>query len=274
MWPAWLRRTLVAGLLACTAPAGAAHLWAQAPGVHYQNRASMPPGAIGGWRLRQGGPLPGYFQPVELRAPEGAQVALAAEGRFLDPQGDTANAGLLVGAVYRVRVTGIPLHEGEEVYPTIEVIDRTYPPLGHEVQFPIVIDIVKDDLELALAGKFVTRVIYLEDPERALPVRELERETSWFEALPGEDPLHVADTLGRPVAILRLGGRVPDDTALPGMQFLYGSPPHLALPPRQAPPEAFLVPGQEPREPAPEEAPADDPSARAAPSRPRRLAGR
>jgi hypothetical protein len=257
----WPCRALAVGLLACAAFGGATPLWAQAPGVHYQHRATLPPGAIGGWRLRQGGPLPGYFQPVEVRVPEGARVALAAEGRFLEPQGDTANAGLLIGAVYRLRVTDIPLHEGQEVYPTLELIDRTYPPLGHEVHFPIVVDIVQDDLLLALSGKFVTRVIYLEDPERALPARELPRETRWFEVAPGEDPLQVADTLGRPMAILRLGGRVPEDTANPGLTFLYGSPPHLPLPPRQLPVEG-LAPGGPAPAGAQHDAPRREPATR------------
>ena len=39
-------------------------------------------------------------------------------------------AGLLIGSVYRLRVTSIPLAEGLEVFPTIEVIDRLYAPLG------------------------------------------------------------------------------------------------------------------------------------------------
>jgi hypothetical protein len=82
-------------------------------------------------------------------------------------------------------------------------------------------------LELALAGKFVTRVVYLEEPQRALPVaRSPQSEQSYFEVRPTDDPLEVADRLGRPVAILRLGGRLPE-SAGPDERFLYGSPPVL-----------------------------------------------
>ena len=44
-----------------------------------------------------------------------------------------------------------------------------------------------------------------------------------IEARIGDDPLRVADTLGRPVAILRMGGRVPTGEG-PGDPFFYGSP--------------------------------------------------
>ena len=39
-------------------------------------------------------------------------------------------AGMLIGQVYRLRVTNIPHQPGVEVFPTIQVIDRLYPPLS------------------------------------------------------------------------------------------------------------------------------------------------
>ena len=86
------------------------------------------------------------------------------------------------------------------------MIDRLYPPLGQERRFPIPVDITKEELELALSGRFVTRVIYLEDPQHALPVAEQPDEQTYFQIPPGDNPLDVADRLGRPMAILRLGG--------------------------------------------------------------------
>jgi hypothetical protein len=210
----------------------AAMLHAQQPNVHYWHQGVMPPGAIGSRQLQRGGPLPGYFQPVEIKVPTGALISLAAESQFDHPQPGSRKAGMLIGAVYRMRVTNIRMAEGAEVFPTVEVIDRIYPPLGQERRFPIPIDITEDDLKLAIDGKFVTRVIYLEDPRNALPAREVDKSQRWFEAQPGQDPLAVADGLGRPVAILRLGGRLPDQGADPF--FFFGSPPLVAFPPEQA----------------------------------------
>jgi len=211
----------------------AAMLSAQQPGVHYLHQGIMPPGAIGSRQLQRGGPLPGYFQPVEIKAPPGALVSLVVANEFDQPRACPRKAGMLIGAVYRMRVTNIRLAEGAEVFPTIEVIDRLYPPSGLERRFAIPIDITEEDLKLAIAGKFVTRVIYLEDPRQALPARDNPQSQNWFEAAPGQDPLAVADGLGRPVAILRLGARLPDPGDDPRI-FFFGSPPYADYPAEQA----------------------------------------
>jgi hypothetical protein len=209
----------------------AATLLAQQPNVHYWHQGVLPPGAIGSRQLQRGGPLPGYFQPVEIKVPPGAQVSLTVDSQFDQPLSGSRKAGMLIGAVYRMRVTHIRMAEGAEVFPTVEVVDRLYTPVGQELRFPIPIDVTEADLKLALAGKFVTRVIYVEDPRQAVPAREVAKSQNWFEAAPGQDPLALADGLGRPVAILRLGGRLPDQGSDPF--FFFGSPPFLAVPPQQ-----------------------------------------
>jgi hypothetical protein len=146
-------------------------------------------------------------------------------------------AGLLIGSVYRLRVTGIPMAEGQEVFPTVEIIDRLFTPIGQEHRFSVPVELSEEDLRLALAGKFVTRVIYVEDPRNALPVRDDPKQQTWFEVAPGQDPLAVADEMGRPIAILRLGGRLPDANAGPDPQFFYGCPPYLDYPSEPAPVE-------------------------------------
>ncbi|MGD9644081.1 MAG: hypothetical protein AB7U73_00105 [Pirellulales bacterium] len=184
-------------------------LRAQQSGMHYRHRADWPPGAIGSEQLRRGGPLPGYFQPVEIRAPQGALVSAAAEGGFDEPTPAPRHFGLLIAPVYRFQVTRIPLHPGAEVYPTIELVNRTYAPTGVEKRFPIVIELDQDDLELALQGKFVTKVVYLEDPDKAIPASAAAGAPLTFDARPSDDPLEMADAIGKPMAIVRLGGRLP-----------------------------------------------------------------
>jgi hypothetical protein len=184
----------------------------QDPPVHWLHAGAMPPGAIGSLRLHRGGPLLGYFQPVQIRAPQGARIALATEGSYVDGQSNVALAGMQIGLVYRMRVSDIPNNPGLEVFPTVEVIDRLYPPPGLALRYPIPIELSQEELEMAASSMFVTRVIYIEEPTTALPVREpSDRQQRWMEARQGEDPLVVADRLGRPVAILRIGGRVPSD---------------------------------------------------------------
>jgi hypothetical protein len=205
-------------------------LRAQEAGVHYWHHGVMPPGAIGSRQLQRGGPLPGFFQPVEIKAPPGVLISLAAGPGFDAGQAAPRRAGFSIGSVYRLRVTNIPRAEGLEVFPTIEVIDRLYAPAGQEVRFAIPVELTQEDLEIAIGGRFVTRVIYLEDPHRALPVLSDSSGQMWFDVGPNRDPLAVADGLGRPVAILRMGGRLPDAGPDPG--FFFGSPPWVAYPPR------------------------------------------
>jgi hypothetical protein len=173
----------------------------------------MPPGAIGNLRLTRGGPLSGYFQPVRIRAPEGARISLAEEAGFRDNQDNNVLVGLQIGSVYRLRVTGFSPEPGQEVFPTVEIIDRLYPPAGLALRYPIPIELMADELQMAADGMFVTRVIYLENPNQALPVDEPKDEQQWVEAPRGADPLVVADEMGRPMAILRIGGRVPLDSS-------------------------------------------------------------
>jgi hypothetical protein len=194
-------------LLAQLLPLAAA---AQERPVHRHYHPALPPGAIGSQRLVANGPLSGYIQPVEIRGPAGTRVALAAEGGFDEPREVPVLVGLNIAPVYRLRVTNIPFRPGVEVYPTLEVIDRLYPPAAKILEFPIPVELTDEDLHLAANGQFVTRVIYVEDPEQAIPVQGDPRRQSWFDVPRGQDPLTAAIQLGRPVAILRIGSRVPD----------------------------------------------------------------
>ncbi len=168
----------------------------QQPPVHLLNAGMMPPGAIGNGQLLRGGPLPGYFQPVEIVLPPGALVSTATQGEFDEPQSGPVIMGVLIAGVYRLRVTNMPNQPALEVYPTIEVIDRLYPPVGMEGRFPIVIHLAQEDLELALAGKFVTRIVYLEDPDDASPLPERPLDQPYFEIAQGARSARSGRSLG------------------------------------------------------------------------------
>ncbi|MDA0658410.1 MAG: hypothetical protein O2931_03690 [Planctomycetota bacterium] len=174
---------------------------------------TQPPGTIGPQQLLRPGPIRGYFQPVHIRVPDGALVSLATEDGFQQVHPREMLVGLQIGPVYRLRISDIPFQDGVRLYPTVEVIERLYPPPGAMHRFPIVIDISKDDLEKAMAGTLVTRVIYLENPQTPAPnLQPYQDDQPFFDVLPQEDPLHVADDLGRPMAIVRIGSRTLEET--------------------------------------------------------------
>lgn len=200
----------------------------QPPGVYYPHSADLPPGTVAGDQRVRDPSLRGYYQPVEITGPPGARISLARQGRFGESQAAPVLAGFLIGPVYRLKVTQIPRHEGREIFPTIELVNRLYPPPGRANHFPVPIQLTQQELELALAGRFVTRVIYLEDPQRALGIPDEPGQQRYFEVGTHEDPLRVADRLGRPMAILRIGSRIPDEaTSSPGR--VSASPPYQVL---------------------------------------------
>ncbi len=251
----WLSRCGIAlAAIACALPSPA--LLAQVtqlPNVHYFLDAKGEPGVVAGAAIARRVPGVGTYQAVEVSGPKGVQVALARDGQFLHTLEAPVKVGMIVGAVYRVRVTGIPFRTGEELYPTIEVIDRVHAPTGREHRFPIPVVLDEGDLRAALDGALVTRVIYLEDNELAEPVATQPDTQSVLDVSPMDNALKAADQLGRPVAILRIGSRVPRNLQGDLTEFLYGCPPWIPVataPSRPAMLEKGLWPETIPTEPS------------------------
>ena len=195
-----------------------------APNAHYPNHALMPPGHVGSQMLLRGGPIPGYFQPTQVRCPQGGKIAVANEGKFVAGQPSTLNVGLLIGSPYRFKITEIPGLPGTELFPTVELLDRLHPPAGLETRFPIPIHLTAQELRMAAEGMFITRVIYLEDPTNPVVVQDDANRQRFFDVRFNEDPLRVADQLGRPMAILRMGSKQPRMDRQTG-RFMFSSPP-------------------------------------------------
>jgi hypothetical protein len=219
------------------------------PHVWPMYKDNMAPGVIGQSQIQRRPQAYGYFQPVEITGPEGVRISLATSGTFDEPQPAPFRAGLLVGAPYRIRVGGIPFEDGQELYPTIEIIDRLYAPSEREHRMPIPIELDENDLAAALKGDMVTRVIYLEDSEIAEPISYAEGSQRVRDVSATEDTLQVADQLGRPVAILRIGSRVPNETGnADNTEFLFGSPawfPIKEIPNKQKMIESGVIPRTE-----------------------------
>ncbi len=229
---------LTGGLLAVARP-GYAQLYPRE--VHYLPSAHQPPGYVAAAQHMRGGPVAGYMQPVEISVPSGALVSPAQADGFLEPQADKLHVALMVGQLYWFRVGNIPFHEGQEVYPTIEMINRTYPPIGQKLRFPLPVAFTQEDLELALNGNLVTRVIYIEDPRTALPAPQQPGEQRVLDVTSADDPLYVADRMGRPIAIVRMGSRVPEIDPATG-QCLFPTPPLIPYTP---PPVRTIQPRDE-----------------------------
>lgn len=117
------------------------------------------------------------------------------------------------GAIYRMKLTNIPGREGVELYPTLEVaptLPRTSAFLSHNT---VPVQFTEEDFDQVLSGNFVTKVIYLPDPEFQ-GLAEAGVETLVSTRLdPGEDPIVEADRRGAILGIVRLGNK---DLEIPG----------------------------------------------------------
>ncbi|MFK7778193.1 MAG: hypothetical protein QM501_08740 [Gimesia sp.] len=175
---------------------------------HHLLNQRTPPGVAGQWAAMSGLVQAGYIQPMQVSLPSKGVVTFFAGGPNQTIQKSSpAPIGFSVGYVYRVKLSGMPEFPGVEIYPTIELIDRLHPPAGLVEAYPVPISFSQEDIELALSGRMVTKVIYLERPQTAVPVKYDKQPTI---AISGRKNLIAeADLLGRPMAILRIGGRLP-----------------------------------------------------------------
>ncbi|HVX15297.1 MAG TPA: hypothetical protein VHC22_29175 [Pirellulales bacterium] len=122
---------------------------------------------------------------------------LVAPGRYNFPQ----------GAIYRLKLTNIPGREGVELYPTIEIapsLPRTDAYLAHNA---VPAAFTEEDFDQVLSGNFVTKVIYLPDPDfQELALAGVETLVS-TRLDPGLDPIIEADRRGAILAIIRVGNK-------------------------------------------------------------------
>jgi hypothetical protein len=122
------------------------------------------------------------------------------------------------GAIYRLRVTNIPGRPGVELFPTLEIAPVTPRTDAYLAHSPIPVQFTQEDFDQVTSGNFVTKVIYLPDPEfQELALAGVETLVS-TRLDPGVDPIAEADRRGSILAILRMGNK---DLRTGGMEVEY-----------------------------------------------------
>lgn len=192
----------------------------------------MAPGQAALLMMRAHPELCGCLQPVRVVLPQQGQVTFYDGGTRRPVAAEApAQASLSVGYVFRFKLSGMTDYPDVELYPTVELLDRLHPPSGKAEEFPIPIPITEDEIDAALKDRMVTKVIYLEQPDFASSEPDLAQRVTEFPA--AVNLLEAADRLGRPMAILRIGGRLPDPQ---NANDFYG-PGVVRLSPRSVKPE-------------------------------------
>ena len=187
-------------------------------GRHYVYDQYVPPGVAGHMSVMSGTVRPFVPQQVRIHLPEEGKVTYY-DGAVNRPVSVAApsQAAMVVGAMYRIKLSDMVRFPHTEFFPSIELIDELHPPPGQAERFPIEIELLEEELALAARGRMVTKVVYLEQPDR-VPLANLRDTPRVIDVAPGGNAIAEADALGRPIAIVRLGGRLPDPHA-PDVQF-------------------------------------------------------
>ena len=162
---------------------------------------------------------PSWLQPVRVELPTAGTVSVYSatpipNGVFATPAQFSVNAG----HIYRLRIADMPEFPNVEVYPSIEILDRMHPPDGRAADYPIPVVLTEADIREAIDGRMVTRVVYLEQPQLAATLDPLRREIPQS-VDPADNALQEADRLGRPMIIVRIGGRTPSGDYMPYMYY-------------------------------------------------------
>jgi uncharacterized repeat protein (TIGR01451 family) len=171
---------------------------------------NAPVGRVGLWSAQAGRGTVAALQPVQIAVPSKGKVTVFSGGRETGVDlGAPAQFNVGIGYVYRLKIADMPEFPGIELYPTIEMIDRLHPPLGRAQDFPIPVSFTSEDIEAALGGRLVTKVVYLEQPQLAV-TGDLTQAMLNRMLPPDRNLLIEADRSGRPMILVRIGGRTPD----------------------------------------------------------------
>jgi hypothetical protein len=154
--------------------------------------------------------MPGQVSQMAFVGPEGMRVSwdVGAPGQFdSEPLICPGHYNFPQGAIYRLKLSYIPGRPAVELYPTLEIgpaVPRTEAFLAHNA---IPIQFAEEDFDQVLSGNFVTKVIYLPDPEfQGFALAGVETLVS-TRLDPGVDPIVEADRRGAILAIVRLGNK-------------------------------------------------------------------
>jgi uncharacterized repeat protein (TIGR01451 family) len=175
---------------------------------------------------------------VQFDAPAEATIEIASSGGVVQLK-PKAKVALATGQVYCLRVRYVAEKAQYVIYPTLQTIGYTVPPAHVDpLAFPAPVHILDRDIEDAAAGRLVSNVVYLEDPNSAFPMAFPRGELPIVDIRPGEDALERASKMGRPIAFIQLGNRVPIDDVFEGTA---DDPPFISLPDRSTQPAGTVA---------------------------------
>jgi len=111
------------------------------------------------------------------------------------------------GCIYRLKLSNVPGHPGKELFPTLEIAPtaaRTQAFLAHS---SVPVEFTDNDFDQVFSGNFVTKVVYLPNPEfQGIAMSGVGTLVN-TQLQPGVDPLVEASKRGAILAVIRMGNK-------------------------------------------------------------------
>jgi uncharacterized repeat protein (TIGR01451 family) len=163
-------------------------------------------------------PAPAPLLAARVIAPKGVRVAAHPGSPLSRLFGTPALLGLRPGYTYRFELSNLPYAPERTLYPEVEVYGTLVPRPGMKyMDWPAPLTFTANDIERALLGSVITKAIYLEDPEKAIPAEFGPNRPVELPADSEAQAIKDAIASGRLVAILRLGNKKPEPLQLQTM---------------------------------------------------------
>lgn len=173
-------------------------------------RPFVPPAGAFHLEPGMGAPVPAPLVAAKFVVPKDVRVT-AYPGSGMSRMFDAPNVmGLRPGYAYRFELSNLPYHPGVSLYPEVEVRGTLVPRPGMKyMDYPLPIALSQTDIDRVLKGVVITKVLYLEDPEKALPA-EVGRDAP-IEMPDATDDAAIKTAIanGRLMAIVRIGNLRP-----------------------------------------------------------------
>jgi len=142
-------------------------------------------------------------------------ISISCGGPVLDerkPNGRPADTIAIPGrlnfeqcAIHRLKVSNLPGREKLELFPTLEVGPPTPRTEAYLADMAVAVSIAEEDLAYIDSGKYLTKVMYLIDPELRTPGGDATATMSSAQLAPDRDPIIEADRVGSILAVFRIG---------------------------------------------------------------------
>ncbi|OAI48073.1 hypothetical protein AYO44_01335 [Planctomycetaceae bacterium SCGC AG-212-F19] len=165
---------------------------------------------------------------LRVIGPEGSKATFFPDSFREQELPTPAEVSVRPGYIYHFRLANLPQGKDAVIYPTVEVIGALQlPPPCCARNYPLPIVISEDDVDRVLAGAYITKLIVLEHPDRAVPVASEKDRPMETKVHPHRNLLEEGWLVGRPMAVVRIGGRQPEPMelhakAIPGTMLLKG----------------------------------------------------